>query len=179
MTKSCMMPMSATGTFFYKTVLTPLQMVIFSATFAVPFWNWLRNWNRLRNFFRKAQAPHRITLSMWRRCLLNIYLFSYAPVTQACLEMLVCKQMSESCPEDSEDPACGHYLAIDFSIECDANEYKSTYRTALGILLLIVILIPVGLLYLTKRTVAHRSVDMKLRLNDMSDWFDELDADGI
>jgi hypothetical protein len=110
-------------------------MVIFSATFAVPFWNWLRNWNRLRNFFRKAQAPHRITLSMWRRCLLNIYLFSYAPVTQACLEMLVCKQMSESCPEDSEDPACGHYLAIDFSIECDANEYKSTYRQHSGIAL--------------------------------------------
>ena len=49
MTKSCMMPMSATGTFFYKTVLTPLQMVIFSATFAVPFWNRLRsrsNWLR-------------------------------------------------------------------------------------------------------------------------------------
>ena len=181
--RKCMMPMavfsfdfsSASGMFLFKAFFTPLQLVVFSGTIAVPVWNCLP-----KKLKQKMQAANQVTWRMWRRCLLNIYLFSYAPVTQACLEMLICHHKSESCsPEaDITDPACASYLASDYSIDCESVEFHTAKSISLVILVGVVFVIPGALLYFSKRVVATRTADMELRLTDMSDWFDELDADG-
>ena len=78
---------------------------------------------------------------------MNVYLFCYAPLTQAAVEMLVCV------PTCSE---CVKVLSIDYGISCSSGEYYAGAAVALGTLACFTVAVPLLLVLVAKKAVVAR-----------------------
>jgi Ca2+-binding EF-hand superfamily protein len=174
---SCILPLSTIDTFYY-TLTQPITMCILSIV-AVPFWNRLRKVQRLQPIWDKLQAPDHIESWHFKKAMLNVYLFCYQPITQACIQMLICRSMSEEGSCAASDAACRSVLVLDWSVLCDdGSDYLRVRAVAISILCLFVLVVPIFLLQICATIVTQRDIDMKLRLKDMNTTFNTMDVDG-
>lgn len=151
------------------------MLLMVAAICVTPLWNLLRR-GLPAGIWEKLQSPNRVEYSHMKRTIVNVYLFCYAPATQSALEMLICKDLAETC--DNENPElCVSVLAIDYSIECAGPEYFAARVTAIFTLAMVVAVLPIGLLSYGKKVVEKRQFDMELRFHDVKLWFTELDVD--
>lgn len=186
-TKTCMTPMSTLQRFYFRALISPL-LVMMTSIMVAPLWNCLRApksnipGKRKRcpglpqKLWEKLQSPSHIKSSHIKRTIVNVFLFCYMPATQAAIEILICKKMTETCRDDSPE-LCISVLATDFSVECAGPQYFIARGTALASLAIFVVVLPVVLLTLGKSAVEKRTFNMSLRLGEIRRWFAELDAD--
>ena len=175
---SCLLPFSTIDTFYYK-LSQPMTMCALSIV-AVPVWNHLRHVQRLQPIWNKLQSPERVNWQAFQRQLLQLYLFCYQPITQACIQMLICRSMSEEGECMESDAACRSVLVMDYSVECsdDNEDYTRGRMTALSVLGVFVVIVPIFLLRMASTVSAHRHIDMTMRVKDMNNMFDKMDVDG-
>ena len=81
-------------------------------------WNALRRSKLLVKIWEKTEAPPKVKETHFKRALLNIFLFVYAPLTQSAVQMMICV---ETCTGGAE---CVRVMEIDYSMRCDSADVQ-------------------------------------------------------
>ena len=169
-TGQCIGPLSTSERFYAKVAITPVVLGLSIMLVAVPLWNLLRR-TVPQAVWDTVHSPPKATKTVMRRALLNAYLFCYAPLTYAAIEMLVCVPTCGS-------EGCYDVLSIDYGVSCWVTPaFYVGFAAGLTTLVVFSILIPAYLLKLAKRSVLQRSASLGLHLADAAALFDRLDAD--
>jgi hypothetical protein len=118
-----------------------------------------------------VQSPKRITKTHFNRALLNTFIFCYAPLTAAAIQMMICV---ETCSADE----CTRVMQSDFGVECPSSDQRLGTMVALATLVVFCVMIPAFLLRKAKTSVKARDASLALRMTEVDTWWRELDADG-
>ena len=170
-TGACVAPLSTSERFYWKVFAIPFSLV-FCIGLSVPIWQWLRQRKRLAVIFEKTQAPLQLSMVHVKRGLLNIYLFSFAPLTQAAIEMIVCVRTSAE--ETKETP---YVLVVDYGISCQSDEFHRVAMFSAASIVVLIVLIPAYLIRKSKKSRAGRDVSLQLEVLQIDTIFHEADTD--
>eukprot|EP01048_Picozoa_sp_COSAG05_P012947 COSAG05_NODE_1336_length_5147_cov_80.325674_2_plen_969_part_00 len=85
-----------------------------------------------------VKARTQIVLSQHHltRCMVNLSLFTYAPLTQGCLKLLICRPMHGT-----------YYLGVDMSVECFVGDHVHAVVAAVVALLIVAIGLPIFMIH--------------------------------
>jgi hypothetical protein len=165
----CVTPLNTFQRFYTKLALTPTTLIL-GTILMCPVWNFLRR--RLpHKIWDKVQSPQRITKTHVNRTFLNTFIFCYAPLTAAAIQMMICVKTCEA-------EECTRVMQSDFGVECPSNEQHIGTMVALATLIVFCGVIPAFLLYKAKTSVKARDASLDLRMTEVDVWWRELDADG-
>jgi hypothetical protein len=168
----CISPLSTTERFYAKVTLLPMSLVVGTLLVSVPLWSLLRRRLPQEMVWDRLQAPAIVTRTHIMRCLLNIYLFCYAPITGSAIELLV---SVKTCAVGED---CGRVLDIDFGISATSDEYWEGAAAASATIVVFTVLVPVFLAFKARAAIKRRDKSFALRIDGVEVWFDQADADG-
>ena len=168
--KECISPLSTTGRFYAKVTLTPVILCC-GVCLMVPVWNRLRRSKLLAKVWAKMDAPEKVEVVHFKRALLNIFLFCYAPLTQSAVQMMIC---IDTCTDGAE---CVAVMEIDFGMHCDSADVNRAQLAAFGVLFGMCVFIPGVLIRWAYQGVQERKVSLSLKLTEVESWFDDIDDD--
>ena len=163
----CLSPLSYSQRYFSKTVLTPVILCV-GLLVSIPIWNSIRN--LLKDKVHKS--PPVIERIHVRRALVNTFLFCFAPLTRSSVEALVC---INTCTDS--DSKCVPVLMADMAVQCFAGEHIYAAAFAALVLISVALVIPSLLLRMVRRSRRRRDASLSLRVDQVDQWFDELDED--
>jgi hypothetical protein len=174
-TGTCVSPLDYNTRFICKMVVLPIVMFSF-IPLAVP------SWNKLRKVIpsqvaEKLKLPMEIERVHFKRSLINVYLFIFAPLTRDAVQSLVCVG---TCADET-DPACKKVLAFDMSVRCYEGAHLITGFVAVGVLGFVVVLIPMVLIYEVQKARNKRSAALDLQASNSEGKFDliAVEKDGV
>ena len=132
------------------------------------------------------QAPKTLTWTHVKRCFLHIYLFCYAPITAAAIQMLACVdtcttgtecEQIKGCQNTIQPSGCvrsgpclfnasvsAQVLGIDYGITCSSDQYWQGATTAIATLTLFTFLVPLFLVIRVRSAIRRRDASLELRV---------------
>ena len=158
--------------FIVKMIATPLVMYSCIVP-AVPVWNWLRAKVIPQMIVDRLKLPPKIAKVNFKRSLINVYLFIFAPLTRDAVQTLVC---FSPCSDESDD-TCKSVLAFDMSVRCFEGAHVLTTFVAVSVLVVFVVLIPGVLIHQVMVARRKRSKLLNLQSSGAKELFDEIDND--
>jgi Ca2+-binding EF-hand superfamily protein len=171
----CISPLTTTERFYAKVTLLPVVLVLGTVVVSVPLWSLLRRRLPQRVWdggsWWKPLGPATVTRTHIKRCVLNIYLFCYSPITGSAIELLVAVKTCKV----GED--CGRVLDVDFGISATSDEYWEGAAAASVTIVVFTVLVPIFLVFKARAAIKRRDMSFALRIEHVEAWFDQADAD--
>jgi hypothetical protein len=177
----CQSPLGFSGKYIFGSIFRPVFMVV-GLFLAKPVWEFVRRQKPLAKVFAAKMAPPQLTISIFNRGLVLVFLALFAPITRSSIEILVCKMPCIECAEGLEgmdcDNNCGHSVnVVDTSIKCFTGWHMLAVLVAVISLTIYCVMIPVSLLRGVHRAKRHREKMLVLPNVDVRQLFERLDAD--
>ena len=157
-----------------------IVLMVVGLFLAKPVWEFLRKQKPLAKVFAGQMSPPRITVSIFNRGLVLVFMALFAPITRSSIEILICKEPCTECAEGVEemDCGCGHPLnVVDTSVQCFTGAHMVAVLLAVLSLIIYCVLIPTSLLRGVYRAKRHREKMLVLPNVDVRQLFDRLDED--
>jgi hypothetical protein len=178
--EECTAPWDVGERFFFNVFITPILFLLFICS-ARYIWVYFRSVGCLQGLWSRMRARQLVRAVHVKRSLLNAFLFLFAPVTEKCLEVLVC--ITPQATDANGDTAdcvgqnCVSVLAFSTGTRCYESGHTFSAAVAFIVLAVYVLVIPVLLLRKSAKSQRQRDISLGVRTRDVDIWFAELDVD--